>query len=335
MRTENDYVFIDLLSVFMFPISLKDERQPTMNLPLLLLLACTIARITAFSCCPLKTSRAHAVVQRNKHVEDLYRTSWQSSSPATPTNPRWNGQAGLPGSSSRSSSSTQLAALSPNLISVAQSIAPRVGIVTSTVLYFSPMVSVYRAVFKEKKIGNLNPLPLTFMAITSVAWLAYGLVAQDPFVALSNILGSIASIGYVVGLLPLMQGNDGSNSTLRRNQGVLLGGASLSLCLWTYLALSKMELWKMAKALGLFASSLFLMFSASPLSSIGSVVSNRDASSILAPLTIAQVVNTGLWSAYGLAIGDVFVWSPNMAGLGLGLMQLLLKIVFPGKKASK
>ncbi len=35
------------------------------------------------------------------------------------------------------------------------------------------------------------------------------------------------------------------------------------------------------------------------------------------------------------AMGDVFVWSPNMAGLGLGLMQLLLEIVFHGKKASK
>ena len=53
--------------------------------------------------------------------------------------------------------------------------------------------------------------------------------------------------------------------------------------------------------------------------------------SCLAPLTFAQVTNTALWSAYGLAIKDVFVYGPNLTGLGFGIIQLILKIMFPSK----
>jgi hypothetical protein len=46
-------------------------------------------------------------------------------------------------------------------------------------------------------------------------------------------------------------------------------------------------------------------------------------------LTLAQVTNTALWSVYGLAIKDKFVYGPNMVGLGFGIIQLLLKLAFP------
>jgi solute carrier family 50 protein (sugar transporter) len=60
-------------------------------------------------------------------------------------------------------------------------------------------------------------------------------------------------------------------------------------------------------------------------------MSTRNAGSILSSLTIAQVTNTALWSVYGLAIKDKFVYGPNLAGLGFGLVQLVLKLVFPSK----
>ena len=68
---------------------------------------------------------------------------------------------------------------------------------------------------------------------------------------------------------------------------------------------------------------------------IKSVLKRKDASSIYAPMTLAQCANCGLWTAYGyLAIGDIFVWGPNLTGLLLGLVQLTLKLVFPAKKVA-
>ena len=81
-------------------------------------------------------------------------------------------------------------------------------------------------------------------------------------------------------------------------------------------------------------SPTMLLLFASPLSTIAEVLKTRDASSILAPLTLSQVANCALWTAYGIfAARDIFVWVPNGTGLVLGLIQLALKLLFPSATA--
>jgi solute carrier family 50 protein (sugar transporter) len=176
----------------------------------------------------------------------------------------------------------------------------------------------------------LYQLPLAIMSIVSVAWLVYGLSIGDPYVALSNIAGCVASVGYVVGVLPLIK----NRKDLRLVQSVVTGGAAATLGLWTWLVLSSTPLGKSSSVLGLFASSLFIILSGSPLSTIRTVMKDKNSASILGQLTIAQVVNTLLWSVYGLAVRNRFVWGPNVVGFGLGIIQLALKISFPTKKTA-
>jgi len=66
------------------------------------------------------------------------------------------------------------------------------------------------------------------------------------------------------------------------------------------------------EALGVYASSLFVILSGSPLSTIRTVLRTKDSQTILGQMTAAQCVNTGLWTAYGLAVRDHFVWGPNI-----------------------
>ena len=62
-------------------------------------------------------------------------------------------------------------------------------------------------------------------------------------------------------------------------------------------------------------------------------MAKANAASIYAPLTAAQVINCGTWCVYGFAIGDPWVYGPNSAGLGLGLVQLALKMAYPSAQA--
>eukprot|EP00591_Stephanopyxis_turris_P007379 CAMPEP_0195507818 /NCGR_PEP_ID=MMETSP0794_2-20130614/1185_1 /TAXON_ID=515487 /ORGANISM="Stephanopyxis turris, Strain CCMP 815" /LENGTH=288 /DNA_ID=CAMNT_0040634619 /DNA_START=35 /DNA_END=901 /DNA_ORIENTATION=+ len=217
--------------------------------------------------------------------------------------------------------------LSPEALRIAETIAPKIGVLTSTALYFAPAAAVLSAI-RADDIGDLNPFPLAIMSVVSICWLAYGLSVRDPYVALSNLPGCVGSVGYVVGILPLLRGT----SALRTTQGVVLAGAGVILSLWTYLGLSGASAARISSSLGLFASALFIVLSGSPLTTIKTVVSSKDSGSILGPLTVAQVINTALWSMYGLAVKDRFVWGPNVVGFGLGLAQLTLKILFPAKQ---
>ncbi|KAL3932328.1 MAG: hypothetical protein SGBAC_010902 [Bacillariaceae sp.] len=212
---------------------------------------------------------------------------------------------------------------------IAKSLVPKVGIFSASVVYFAPTNAVVNAV-RNNDIGDLNPIPLTIMSIVSVAWLVYGLSIQDPYVVLSNIGGAIGSIGFVFGLLPLLRDN---TKLLRKMQGVGLVGCAASLCLWSFLGLSKLSARQISTTLGMYASALFIVMSGSPLFSIVAVVDSRDSSSISGALTVAQVINSSLWTFYGVAVQNSFVWGPNSIALGLGLVQLALKIMYPATRA--
>ncbi|KAL3805082.1 hypothetical protein HJC23_003310 [Cyclotella cryptica] len=202
---------------------------------------------------------------------------------------------------------------------------PRIGVLTSTLLYFSPYATVKKATTIDS-IGELNPIPLAIMAVSSLCWLAYGLSIRDAYVTLSNVPGCVVSIWYVTSLLPLLKGK-----ILRTTQTAVVALSAATISLWTWLSLSNKAMSKVSSALGLYASFLFIILSASPLATIKTVIEAKNSNSILTPLTLAQVTNTALWSAYGLAIQDKFVWGPNVTGLGFGIIQLLLKILFPSK----
>ena len=204
-------------------------------------------------------------------------------------------------------------------------LVPRIGILTSTLLYFSPLTAVRNA-SNQGSLGDLNPIPLAIMAVSSLCWLVYGLSIQDPYVTLSNVPGCIASIWYVTAVLPLLRGKQ-----LRSTQSLVVALSAMTINLWTWLSLTNKSITEVSAALGLFASALFVVLSGSPLSTIKTVLSTKSSKSILTQLTFAQVVNTSLWSAYGLAIRDKFVWGPNITGLGFGLIQLVLKVLFPSK----
>jgi len=215
--------------------------------------------------------------------------------------------------------------LSMNTIGIIETLVPQLGVLTSTTLYFSPAVVVWAAV-RASHLGELNSVPLAFMSISTISWLAYGLAVRDPFIILGNIFGSIASIAYVIGILPLLEGR-----RLRTIQAVLVAGAASSLCLWTSLVLSNVTVGTASSVLGIFASAIGFALCASPLSTIGKVLKTKNASSILAPLTLAQVINATLWGLYGFAIKDKFVWGPNIVGFSLGVIPLVLKLLFPSK----
>ena len=114
---------------------------------------------------------------------------------------------------------------------------------------------------------------------------------------------------------------------------IILVGASCTLALWTTLIFGGFAAAARSHYLGLYATGICIVLFASPLSTIATVISSRNAASILAPLTASQVTNCLMWTVYGVfAAKDIFVWGPNGTGLVLGLIQLALKLCFPSKE---
>ena len=168
-------------------------------------------------------------------------------------------------------------------------------------------------------LGDLNPLPSSLMVLATISWVCYGLSVSNPYIVASNVPGAIVALLSFVSFMPLMKGN----SQLKAVQYTLVGGASAALLLWTKLILGGATSAARSSAVGMFAS---------PLSTMKTVIAEKNAASILAPLTLCQVTNCLMWTVYGfIAAKDVFVWGPNGTGLILGLVQLALKLLYPTK----
>jgi len=219
----------------------------------------------------------------------------------------------------------------------AETVAPKLGVLTALLLFLSPAAAV-RETFHSNMLCDLNPLPIALMAVTTSAWLAYGIALQDFYVSLANLPGVLLSVTYLIAMLPVMQINRSGavlaeNKTnrheLRLVQSILLAGTVTSVLLWTGLRFFANKATTAKNVLGLFASAITIAMNGSPLSTVKTVITQKNSASILSSLTIAQIVNATLWTVYGSIVQQVFVWGPNCIGLGLGLVQLALKLAYP------
>ena len=75
---------------------------------------------------------------------------------------------------------------------------------------------------------------------------------------------------------------------------------------------------------------LLLMYS-SPLSTLLTVIKTHNSSSFDFLLSVTVIVNSGFWVAYGLGIGDAFIWGPNSSGVLMGLIQVVCIYLFPAR----
>lgn len=73
-------------------------------------------------------------------------------------------------------------------------------------------------------------------------------------------------------------------------------------------------------------------FYASPLFVIWTVLKNRNSSSIHRPTMVADLSNATFWALYGLGILDPIIIVPNGIGVGFGVVQIALCLVFPRTK---
>ena len=200
---------------------------------------------------------------------------------------------------------------------------PVLGVILSNFLYFSPLPAV-RAAANSGKLGSLNVLPQALMVVSTQAWMAYALAVPNGFIVASNLPGAVAAMAFIMTTLPLVTSAD-ERRTVRL---VLVVGVAIELLLWTYLIFSEVSHGERTFLLGAYGSAICVILFASPLSTVREVVVTANAATIYAPLTIAQCSNCLMWTIYGLAIGDIWVYGPNGTGLCLGLVQLALKLVY-------
>ena len=194
-----------------------------------------------------------------------------------------------------------------------------------------PELQKYR---KMNEWGSLNIHPYPIVVCNCIGWMMYGSVIKDYWVFVSNFPGLLVSVYALMIALTLNARNEKKRKELEKM--VLVSCAFLSVMgfvLGVVMHGDEKE-GKKRFASGIFCNVVLAIYYASPLSEMRQIIMERDASSLYWPMSVAITVNGFSWAAYGFALKDWFLVSPNMFGGVLGVVQLAFLATF-GKNSKK
>lgn len=60
---------------------------------------------------------------------------------------------------------------------------------------------------------------------------------------------------------------------------------------------------------------ILVIFYSAPLSALAEVFRTRSSATLYLPFAAMNTVNGLLWTAYGMALGDTFIYGPNLVSL--------------------
>lgn len=224
-------------------------------------------------------------------------------------------------------STTALRALLPSSASVLHACG-RIAPASSMVLFLAPLPTLLM-VARQKSTQNLPLLPYSSMVCSSILWVAYGVLKQDPRIWSGNAVGLVMGLLYLATFVRYHRtpsSSDASKSNLPGTVSQHVNAVGSIAVLTAYLLAQKQT-----DVVGVLAMAFCVLMFGSPLAATKLVLQTQSSAHIPWPFTMASFTNCALWSICGIFdMKDVAVILPNVLGFTLSTMQVLLKWIFPG-----
>ena len=178
-------------------------------------------------------------------------------------------------------------------------------------VFVSPLPAV-RGYAQKGTTGDASVAPYALMVANGTVWLTYGVLIGAPTVALPNI--TAVSLGmYYTYTFHKYKPADAPFAPY------VAASSVAALAVGTALALEQEAA---AHTVGLIGCGVLPAMFAGPLAAARKVVSTKNAAAIPLAFTLFSTVNTITWIGYGLlVIDDVYIWGPNVIGLGAAFAQ--------------
>mmetsp|Transcript_13992 Transcript_13992/g.30254 ORF Transcript_13992/g.30254 Transcript_13992/m.30254 type:complete len:297 (-) Transcript_13992:751-1641(-) len=207
---------------------------------------------------------------------------------------------------------------------VVQYVVPSFGNLIGVIMLLSPIKAVWN-IRKEGKLGDINPLPYPMTAINCLGWVIYGAVVRDPLIIPANI------VGVLFGMLATTTAYPACSRKMQDVLQVLLAASGLYYCLLSILHTYALDAHGQKEMWGLSCVLILMIYYTIPLSTLLHIIRTRNAASIYLPLAATAILNGGLWTIYGLAVQDINIWGPNVLGVALGVVQVVVRLMLGAK----
>jgi len=174
--------------------------------------------------------------------------------------------------------------------------------------------------------------------LNCIAYVTYSVLLKDYFIWFANVPGLCLAVFYALMSITILARSNLSADHKRMNIliGVLIFGFFLFSILGFAAGLAFVgednERERAAAVIGNTGMCFSIMYYFAPLSTALTVIRTKNSASLYAPMLALNLANALLWMCYGLAIGEVAVFIPNILGTIVSGGCLILSFMIPKRE---
>lgn len=194
---------------------------------------------------------------------------------------------------------------------------------SSLACFFAPLSSV-RAVEAAQSTGDLPALTFVSLEVMTAIWCTYGVLRDDWAVITPNVIGAVLA-AYFLKVFDAFSPKTGPRAAeLKRTY-------TAGIVVLTLLLLDVVfdDPARAVRVVGTSGAALSMIFAASPLTALPSVVRNRTPDAIPLSTSAMVLISNVLWTMYGLWVAnDSSIWVPNLFGTAVSGVAVGVHAVF-------
>jgi len=203
-------------------------------------------------------------------------------------------------------------------------------ILSSVALRISPLPDFYK-VHKLKSTGEVALLPVVTLLGSNCVVGMYAYMIDDIFPLLvTNIFGVTVSLGFI-----WVYHRHAEDRASIYQMCAAVGAVVVAVLLYTTLAAlgaTNQTRSQTANALGWLTIATSLVQFAAPLATVKKVIRTKSSASLPFTMCLLNIINGGMWVVYAAIVSDMFVLSPNIVSVALGIVQVTLWVVYRPSK---
>jgi solute carrier family 50 protein (sugar transporter) len=174
-----------------------------------------------------------------------------------------------------------------------------------------------------------------------LGWVAYSVLTNDLFVFVSNAPGLLLSVWLNMGAAKLqyqemfhaIYTEEGGEDILdlpsfTPHEKWVMRVVFTWILVLSYVCFSPMNTLQQTGTVGFVVNLNLVVFYAAPLSTIATVIKNRNSRSIHRRTMFMGLLNSFFWMCYGIALRDIVIFFPNFSGFVLSVVQFALCVWF-------
>ncbi|XP_068665621.1 bidirectional sugar transporter SWEET14-like isoform X2 [Aristolochia californica] len=194
-------------------------------------------------------------------------------------------------------------------------------------VYLAPLPTFYR-VYKKKSTEGFQSVPYVVALFSAMLWIYYAFVKANAYLLITiNTVGCVIETLYIVMYL-VYAPRKARIFTVQLLLLLNIGVFSLILILTLLLAKGPHRVQVLGWVCVAFSVSVF----AAPLSIMRLVVRTKSVEFMPFSLSFFLTLSAVMWFFYGLFLKDYYIALPNVIGFTFGVIQMILYIVFKGRK---